>query len=74
MDWYISVSESVSVNLLALYLVSKVSDKSGISPPLFVTRYNCLVRLHTLPELLPKKGTVTKSEVWCHFGLRHEAN
>ena len=43
---------------------------------LFVIRYNCLcfilVCLHTLPELLPKKGT--KSEVWCYFGLRHEAN
>ena len=24
----------------------------------------------SLPELLPKKGTT--SEVWCHFGLRHE--
>ena len=24
----------------------------------------------TLPELLPKKDI--KSEVWCHFGLRHE--
>ena len=31
-----------------------------------------LVCLHTLPELLPKKDT--KSKVWCHFGLRHEAN
>ena len=26
--------ESVSVKFLALYLVSKVSEKSGISPPL----------------------------------------
>ena len=38
---------------------------------LFVTIYNLLVCLHTLPELLPKKGT--KLEVWCHFGLIHEA-
>ena len=29
-----SVLKSVSVDFLALYLVSKVSEKSGISPPL----------------------------------------
>ena len=30
----VSVSESVSVKFSALYLVSKVSEKSGIGPPL----------------------------------------
>ena len=30
----ISVAESVSVKFSALYLVSKVSEKSGIGPPL----------------------------------------
>ena len=30
----VSVSESVSVKFLALYLVSKVLEKSGIGPPL----------------------------------------
>ena len=31
------VSELVSVDFLALYLVSKVSEKSGIGPPLHTT-------------------------------------
>ena len=30
----VTVSESVSVKFSALYLVSKVSEKSGIGPPL----------------------------------------
>ena len=34
----VSVSESVLVKLSALYLVSKVSQKSSISPPLFITQ------------------------------------
>ena len=33
---YVSVSESVSVKLSALYLVLKVSEKSGIDPPLVI--------------------------------------
>ena len=33
----VSVSESVSVKFSALYLVSKVSEKSGIGPPLVFT-------------------------------------
>ena len=33
----VSVSESVSVKFSALYLVSKVSEKSGIGPPLVAT-------------------------------------
>ena len=32
----VSVSESVSVKFSALYLVSKVSEKSGIGPPLVI--------------------------------------
>ena len=35
----VSVSESVSVKFLALYLVSKVSEKSGIGPPLIFLLY-----------------------------------
>ena len=33
----VSVSESVSVKFSALYLVLKVSENSGIGPPLVVT-------------------------------------
>ena len=33
----VSVLESTSVKFSALYLVSKVSEKSGIGPPLFIT-------------------------------------
>ena len=33
----VSVLESVSVKFSALYLVSKVSEKSGIGPPLIFT-------------------------------------
>ena len=44
----VSVSESVSVKFSALYLVSKVSEKSGIGPPLvfyFVCFCLCMVVL-----------------------------
>ena len=40
-----SVSESVMVKFSALYLVSKVSEKSGIGPPLNKTIV-CLVCMH----------------------------
>ena len=42
------VSQSVSVKFSALYLVSKVSEKSGISPPLaiiIVTDYTLIIIL-----------------------------
>ena len=52
----VSVSESVSVKFSALYLVSKVSEKSGIGPPLENNdSYVLFVHIAiTLPNYSPK--------------------
>ena len=39
----VSVSESVSAKFSALYFVSKVSEKSGIGPPLILITLNCRI-------------------------------
>ena len=46
-----SVSESVLVDFLALYLVSKVSEKSGIGPLLLLVK-EFTINNYTVPKLL----------------------
>ena len=44
----VSVSESVLVKFSTLYLVSKVLEKSGIGPPLFLMSKNQLLQMLAL--------------------------
>ena len=47
----VSVSESVSVKFSVLYLVSKVSEKSGIGPPLLLIECMSSQKLYLLANM-----------------------
>ena len=68
----VSVSESVSVKFLVLYLVLKVSEKSGIGPPLHNISPLKFVRILSLTKMVSKYGSEEElfqvnNPLFCHI-------